>query len=142
MKLHIITLSISLLFLTLFSNCTTDNSLNVIPNVSVDATLNINEPSSFNLQPIGGWVYYNGGSNGLIVYHVNQDEFRCFDRHSTYNVDNWCQVKVDSSGFTLVDTCSLSEFSIFDGSVTKGPATIPLKQYTTTYDGTFIYIRN
>ena len=142
MKYSIFKLALLIGTLLFFAHCSKNNPNTVIPNVYVDAQLNINEPSSFNLQPIGGWLYINGGSNGLIVYRANLDEFKCFDRHSTYNVDGWCQVHVDSTGFILADTCSGSQYSIFDGTVTKGPATIPLKQYPTTFDGTYIYITN
>lgn len=124
-----------------FSNCSKDSNT-VIPNAYVDVQININEPSSFELQPIGGWLYANGGSNGLIIYHANLDEYICYDRHSTFNVSEWCQVAVDSSNFKMIDACSKSEFSIFDGSVIKGPATIPLKRYPVSFDGTYIVIRN
>ncbi len=142
MKINTIKLALVLLALPFFSECSKTDPNNVIPNVFVDVTININEPSSFNLQPIGGWVYFNGGSNGLVIYHSNADEFKCYDRHSTYDVASWCQVSVDSSNFYLNDTCSASQFSIFDGSVTRAPANIPLKQYPTTFDGTFVHIRN
>lgn len=142
MKYSIFYLALLVLTLPFLSNCSKNNPDTVIPNVYVDVQLNINEPSSFTLQPIGGWIYYTGGSLGLLVYRANLDEFKCYDRHSTYDVNNWCTVAVDSTGFTLVDTCSGSEFTIFDGTVTKGPATIPLKQYQTTFDGTYITITN
>ncbi len=142
MKHSILLSAILLLTLPFFSNCSKNNPNTVIPNVYVDVQLNINEPSSFDLQPVGGWMYYNGGSNGLLVYRANLDEFKCYDRQSTYEVNNWCTVQVDSTGFTLIDTCSHSEFSIFDGTVSKGPATIPLKQYPTSFDGTYIRITN
>lgn len=142
MRRHHFIFAIIILTMPFFSNCAKENPNNVVPNVYVDVILNINEPSSFNLQPIGGWMYYNGGSNGLIIYHANAEEFKCFDRQSTYNVSDWCQVSIDSTGFVLADTCSGSQFSIFDGSVLRAPATIPLKQYYTTFDGTFITIRN
>ncbi len=142
MNINLFKLVIILSFFPFFSECSKNNPNTVIPNVFVDVNININEPSSFDLQPIGGWLYINGGSNGLVIYHSNVDEFKCFDRHSTYNVDAWCKVNVDSTGFKLVDPCSGSEFSVLDGSVIKAPATIGLKQYPTTFDGTFITIRN
>ena len=142
MKLSHFKLAILLFSASFFSNCSKNNPNTVIPNVYVNIVLNINEPSSFELQPIGGFIYVNGGSNGLIVYRTGLDQFNCYDRHSTYNVNDWCQVEVDAARFKLIDTCSSSEFSIFDGSVIKGPATIPLKQYPTTFDGTYISITN
>jgi hypothetical protein len=130
------------LILTTSISCNNNNANTVIPNIYVDVLINIQEPSSFALQPLGGYLYHPGGSGGLIVYHAEPDKFVCFDRHSTFNPSGFCSVNVDSSGFKLVDTCSTSEFSIFDGSVIKGPATIPLKQYITTFDGTYIQISN
>ena len=142
MKINIFKIALALIALPFFSHCSKENPNNVIPNVYVEVLLNINEPSSFDLQPIGGWIYHVGGSNGLVIYRAGATDFKCFDRHSTYQVDDWCQVNVDSAGFKLVDTCSGSEFSIFDGSVVKAPANIPLKQYPTSFDGTYITIRN
>ncbi len=142
MKTSVLKIGLALLLLPLFSDCSKNNPNDVIPNVYVDVTININEPSSFDLQPIGGWIYVSGGSNGLLVYRANFDEFNCYDRHSTYNVNQFCKVEVDSTGFKLLDPCSGSEFSIFDGSVVKAPATISLKRYSTNFDGTYIYIRN
>jgi hypothetical protein len=129
MKISVFKLATLLFVLPFFSHCSKNNPNTVIPNVFVDVTLNINEPSSFDLQPIGGFIYMNGGSNGLVVYRADLDNFKCYDRHATFNVDDWCQVNVDSTRFKLIDTCSTSEFAIFDGTVLKGPATIPLKQY-------------
>ncbi|MGB0390710.1 MAG: ubiquinol-cytochrome c reductase iron-sulfur subunit [Salibacteraceae bacterium] len=142
MKISILKLSLVLLALPFFSHCSKNNPNTVIPNVFVDVQININEPSAFDLGPIGGYLYLNGGSNGLIVYRADLNEFKCYDRHSPHNVDDWCQVSVDSTGFVLQDPCSGSEFSIFDGSILKGPSTIPLKQYPTTFDGTYILISN
>lgn len=142
MRFSVFHLALLLLTLPFFSHCSKNSPNTVIPSVPVDVQLNINEPSSFNLGPIGGWLYLNGGSNGLIVYRADLNDFKCFDRHSPYNVNDYCQVYVDSSGFVLLDSCSGSEFSIYDGNVLKGPATIPLKQYPTTFDGTFITITN
>jgi len=141
MNINILKIAFAFVLLLGFSNCS-KNSNTVIPNAYVDVQININEPSSFELQPIGGWLYVNGGSNGLIIYHANLDEYICYDRHSTYNVNDWCKVAVDSSNFKMIDECSKSEFSIFDGSVIKGPATIPLKRYPVNFDGIYITIRN
>lgn len=142
MNINTFKIALAVAFIFVFSGCSKNNPNNVIPNAYVDVTLNIYEPSSFELEPIGGWIYHPGGSNGLIIYHANVDDYICYDRHSTYNVSEWCQVEVDSSNFKLIDPCSLSEFSIFDGSVIKAPASIPLKRYPVVFDGTYIVIRN
>jgi Rieske Fe-S protein len=142
MILHLKKFSLVVVGLLFLGSCSKNNSANVIPNVLVDVVININEPSSFELQPIGGWVYVNGGSRGLLVYHANEDEFICYDRHSTYDVNAYCQTNVDSTGFKILDPCSGSVFSIFDGNPIQGPATIGLKSYPTSFDGTYLVIRN
>ena len=41
-----------------------------------------------------------------------------------------------------IDTCSGSEWLLLDGQVLKGPASYPLKEYQTVFDGTNLTITN
>lgn len=109
-----------------------------VPYVPVDKQINITLPSYSSLQGIGGWVYLEGGSRGIIVYRKNLDEFTVLDRHSTYNSDNECAgVEVDSTNnLILIDPCSDARFSIVDGSITAGQAVFSLLQYNSHFDGT------
>ncbi len=134
-------LAAGLLFLTLAS-CKKEDTNNYIPYVTVDLVININNPSNFHLQPVGGWGYFSGGSRGIVVYHLSQDEFMAYDRHSPYQPENGCQVNVDSTSFSLIDPCSGSKFSLVNGGVEQGPATLPLKQYRTSFDGTYLRVTN
>lgn len=132
-------LILSLLFL--FAGCRDNN--NAIPLVAVDKEINLTLPSYSALSVPGGWAYVSGGSKGLLIYNRGNDEFVAFDRHSPYNVDDACTVSVDTSNnVEVVDPCSGSKFSLYDGSVTNGPATLPLKQYNTYLSGTILRIYN
>src|SRR5687768_13292985 len=64
----------------------------VIPNVLVDLTVNINNPGYINLTAVGGWMYMNGGSRGIVVYRYSPDEFNAFDRHCPYEPENACGI--------------------------------------------------
>jgi nitrite reductase/ring-hydroxylating ferredoxin subunit len=124
----------SLLFL-LLNSCKRDDDR--IPDVLVDISVNINNPGYFQLQAIGGWMYFDGGSRGILVYRRSHDEFMAYDRHCPWEPGNPCgRVAVDSSSNIIArDACCGSAFVITDGSVSQGPATRPLKQYLVYYDG-------
>lgn len=112
------------------------NNQNQIPDVLVDIQVNINNPGYYQLQAVGGWRYFDGGSRGIVVYRKTIDEFVAFDRHCPYNPTDACgTVSVDSSNIIAVDACCGSKFILTDGSVSNGPATLPLKSYQVTYDG-------
>lgn len=142
MKSKIPFYAIAIFSLLLFSKCNKNESNNNIPFTTVDINLNINNPSNFAVQVVGGWVYIQGGSKGIIVYRFSENEFRAYDRHSTYQPEKNCIVAVDNSNITAEDPCSGSKFMLVDGSVSKGPAQIALRRYNTTFDGTFLRINN
>ncbi len=115
-----------------------DKEQHPIPNVAVNVLINLNLPAYQNLNVAGGWAYVNGGSKGIVVYR-NFDEFVALDRHSTYEASEDCSiVKVDPNNFfTLLDSCSDSQYNIVDGTVTKGPAKWGLRKYNTYWDGAY-----
>ncbi|MFZ1688949.1 MAG: hypothetical protein WAU70_16120 [Flavobacteriales bacterium] len=114
-----------------------------VPYTQVDIQFNVNNPAYVDLQVPGGWIYITGGSRGIIVYRKTMDDFIAMDRHCPYQPTNDCQVHVDATQVTARDTtCCTSTFSIMDGSVTNGPATIGLQQYNTTFNGTTLRIYN
>ena len=116
---------------------------NPVPSIPVTITLYPNDPLNFKVQAIGGWMYINGGINGIILYRKSNEEFVAIERTSSYLPDNAsAKVKVMSDNFTLRDTISDSHWRMFDGTVTKGPATSSLRLYGTTYDGNTLRILN
>ena len=128
-------LSIALIILLLFSFSCRKNE-NRVPYVPVDLYLNITLPSYNTLNVIGGWVYVSGGSKGLIVYRQTAETFMVYDRHCTYDVNATCTpASVDSTNLAISCDCDGSQYQLYDGAITNGPATMPLQQYQSTYDG-------
>lgn len=120
-----------------------DISNHPVPYVPVALSVYPGDPSNFAIQAIGGWKYQDGGINGLIIYRKSEQEFVVLERTSSYLPDdNTARVVVQKDNFTLRDTVSGSEWRIFDGEVTKSPATWPLRLYGANYDGNLLRISN
>ncbi|MBL4703185.1 MAG: Rieske 2Fe-2S domain-containing protein [Flavobacteriales bacterium] len=114
-----------------------------IPYVNVDIYININNPSYYKLTSIGGSEYIAGGSRGIIVYRKIDDTFNAYDRHCTYNSENTCgEASIDSTGLQIECACDGSIYQLQDGSVVQGPATLPLHQYRTDFNGSILHIYN
>lgn len=128
-------------FISLFAFCK-KKSKTVQDNIAyqtVNITIYPNDPIYFKLQTVGGWMYINGGVNGIILYRkttVNSSsDFVAIERTSTALPDDPnARVKVQTDN-TLKDTISGSKWQIFDGSLISGPATQNLRLYNAVYDG-------
>jgi nitrite reductase/ring-hydroxylating ferredoxin subunit len=108
-----------------------------IPYVNVDRYILLNDPNSLSLNAVGGFLYVNAGSRGILVYHRAYEEYVAFDRHCTYNTSDACgKVSLDSTSNVILNcACCASKFSIIDGSVLNGPAINPLLQYQAQLSG-------
>ena len=127
----------------LSSNSCQRGNVSGIPYVPVNFQLTVANPDFARLQAVGGWVYITGGSRGIIVYRASPDEFRAYDRHCTFLVEDGCQTSVDNTDITAVDSdCCLSKFLIVDGAPIDGPANIGLQQYNTQFNGNTLWITN
>lgn len=114
-----------------------------IPNVLVDITANINNPGYIDLTITGGHMYFSGGSRGIIAFRKSPDEFNAFDRHCPYEAEKTCGIlSVQSDNVTMKCACCESTFSLYDGSLQAGPASNPIKMYSTSFDGTNLRIYN
>lgn len=134
-----------LLFFTaglfLLTLCTDQDQ--VVPYVKVNISIYLYDPEFSALQGIGNSIAVTGGVSGILIYRLSMEEFLAFDRTCTHNVDDFCQVFSDDSGLFAVDTfCCGSKFLLLDGSVVKGPAKYPLKQYNTYFDGQYLTVYN
>ncbi len=129
--------SLPLIFLFIITtSCRDDDENERVPRIQTDITLNLNLPEYNILLNPGGWLYLTGGSRGIIVYRINNDEFSAFDRHCTFNVPEACRVFVDeNSGLTAKDTlCCGSVFEIITGNVVEGPAQFQLQPFQTQFN--------
>ncbi len=132
-----------LLILLLINSCKKQQTSG-IPLVNVDISIYVNNPSYINLNSIGGWQYISGGVRGILLYRSSSSDFKAYDRNCTYQPSNSCAtVRVDNSNLIVSDSsCCNSKFSIIDGSVLQGPASLPLKTYNTSFDGNVLHIFN
>jgi hypothetical protein len=141
-------LSYCLLFLlVLWPSCrkkdTKANADHPVPSVAVQITIYPNDPLYFKVQAIGGWMYIDGGINGIVLYRKSNEEFVAVERTSSeLPKDPKARVVVQQDNFTLRDSISGSEWRMFDGSVTKGPAKWNLRLYGTVFDGNALRIQN
>lgn len=122
-------------------SCKKDND--TVPNISVNIVISTTDPHYNDLNAVGGWIYLNGGSRGIIVYRYSMDEFMAYDRHCTYvPLESCAIVEVDQSGIIAEDACCGSKFLLTDGSVIDGPASVPLKTYQTSFNGNDLSVYN
>lgn len=127
----------------LSSNSCQRGTTSGIPYVPVNFQLTVSNPQFAPLLAVGGWVYITGGSRGIIIYRLSPDEFRAYDRHCTFQVEDGCVTDVDNTNITAFDAdCCSSKFLIVDGAPIDGPANIGLQQYNTQFNGNTLLITN
>ncbi len=145
MKKLIIALLLGLILLPFFS-CNNKNVESPIPNIPFDITLNLSLPLYLELlHPMSGIVFVNGGSKGIAIIRISEDQFAIFDRHCPYKMEEGCAVVEDPDNIAvLIDSdCCSSRFSMVNnGLPNNGPAITGLKSYKYTYNGAVLRIYN
>ncbi len=132
----------TLMSLFIFTGCEKDSG-DPLPQVYVEETIFLNNPSNFNLTVVGGWIYHQGGLRGLIIYRQTLDEFVAYERNCLTIIDATCsRLAVDSTNTFVTCPCDNAQYLLFDGSPTGGPAAQPLKRYRTSFDGQVIRVTN
>jgi nitrite reductase/ring-hydroxylating ferredoxin subunit len=126
----------------------------VIPDVYVNFTLDINDPEFINLTAIGSDTVdaktNNWGSgaagfdgNGIIIYNGG-DAFYAFDRTCPHDYEvNGLSVKVRID-FTIATcpSCGTIYSLSASGTPASGAGRFPLKNYRTSFDGRFLRVWN
>ncbi len=145
-KSKIDTFSIIYAIIVFFFVSCTDENQDIIPFTYVNYTIDLQNPDYLDLLNVSGSAYINGegyNRNGIIVYRSGIDEFKAYDRTCTYKVPDNCSVEKSSNSIVnVICPCCDSQFGLMYGSVSKGPANYALKEYQTTFDGTYIRIFN
>ena len=110
---------------------------NPFPKVAVNFTIYPNDATYLDLNYFGGYMYFTGGINGIVVYRLDEWTFLAYDRACPHDWDDPDEprVAVEDNGITLKCEKCGSMFGILDGGIIKGHAKYPLKQYYTNYDG-------
>ena len=114
-----------------FTSCSVDLQNNdLLPNIPVNKSINLELPQYINLQVPGGWVYTSGGIKGIILYNINGTEFKAFDRACP---SNDCSTPMTFNGSTkLKCSCDDSEYSILNGSSQTNGNTFSAREYLVT----------
>jgi nitrite reductase/ring-hydroxylating ferredoxin subunit len=134
--------SVLALSIVLLLSCAKDDGT-FIPDVYVNYTIPINDPSMSALNSAGGAVVISGhGVAGIIIYRRADNVFVAYDRCSSVNPQNKCAVTLDNPSLTVTDPCSGAKFSLFDGTPVKAPATKSLKSYQVTANSLYLMVTN
>jgi nitrite reductase/ring-hydroxylating ferredoxin subunit len=136
------------------SSCNKNND--VIPDVTVEFSLNINDPEFAALTAIGNHVIVTSQTNnlgltaagfdynGIIVFASDLDVFNAYDRTCPHDYAvNGLSIKVNVD-FTLAvcPQCSTYYALSAGGTPYSGPGKYPLKNYRTSFDGRYIRVWN
>lgn len=141
-RIYILGVLCVLFFAQCNKNKNSDSSYADIPQVPVDLYLPLDQPAYFDLTVIGGWVYVEGGSRGILVYR-NPEGYKAYERHTPYKSSESCAVvSVDDTRIYAVDGCSGSKFYLVDGTVAEGEAKLALKEYNVNEQQGILHIHN
>ena len=122
-------------FLNLNSCSEREETVNCFPDSPINVVLNLNLPTYFDLQTVGGWIYVNeqqSGTRGLIVVRTTNG-FKIYDRNAphicpdnntTLNVENNIKVVCPKDG---------AEWILITGEPTKIAQVAP-KTYRYNFD--------
>jgi len=133
--------TVALVFFILFTSSACKRNLHPVPDIPFNINIDFNLPTYSGLQSIGGYAYVdNVGVKGLVVYRRSMDEFVAFDRMSTASGSDTCgPLYIDPDNLLiLLDLCTESKFSLFDGSLIQGPAEWGLRGYRIMFNGNSI----
>ena len=122
----------------------------LIPYGPVNLSLNITNQQYAALRMDNGAVTLpvkgpagDGGVKGVIVVRQSQGVYLAFERNCPYRPYDVCAlVSLDrNSHLFMRDSCCNSQFDL-RGQITGGPTPRPLKQYSTSLQGTLLNITN
>lgn len=125
--------------LVLLSSLSCNEIDSQIPEVPVAFQVNLN--ISNELRVPGNSTYFpQAGFGGVIVYCEVEGSYYAFDAACTHEINSSCHV--ENKGLVGTCLCCGSEFVFVGGSVVKGPASAPLKQYNVSVYGDMLRVYN
>lgn len=136
MKIHSYILT-TVLVVVASMGCKKQTQETLIPNVAVNEVVYLSNPSSFNLQVQGGWVYNTGGYRGLVVYRKyfaqQFDDFIAYERACPQHFADGCGQMTVVDDIYLECPCTGHQFLLFDGQPLDG-GPYPIRFYNTQFD--------
>lgn len=138
MRKGITLISLALLLLS-GVGCKKQQNFYDIPNVAISEFIYLSNPTNFDLQVLGGWVYRQAGYRGLIIYrrymNFDDNDFVAYERACPLHYASDCGIMTVEDGLTIVCGCDGKEYSLFDGSPFVDNPSPSVKFYRTTFDG-------
>lgn len=99
------------------------------PFIAVNETVNLDFPQYINLQVPGGWAYAPGGFQGLVIYNIDGNFFKAYDRLCPGENPSSCSQMVVSNNLRLLCPCDDSEYNILNGAPLTDGKTCFVKEY-------------
>jgi nitrite reductase/ring-hydroxylating ferredoxin subunit len=125
--------------ISIFMSCTKQNEFYDIPNVAISDFIYLSNPTNFELQVQGGYVYRQAGYKGLIIYrrymNFDDNDFVAYERACPIHYSESCSTMKVVDDLTIVCECDGKEYSLFDGSPFANNPSPSVKFYRTTFDG-------
>ena len=120
-----------LLVIFLIFSCDTEGNEenNLLPEVTVDETIFLNNPEYINLQVVGGWAYSQGGISGIILYHYSSNSYVAFERSAPHLSPQLCSKMSVKNGIIMFCSCDESEFNILNGAPLTEGVNYQARQY-------------
>jgi hypothetical protein len=121
--------------------CDSTNVNYDIPEPYVDETIYLSDPSSFNLTVIGGQIYLpNAGHGGIMIYRRYYDQafydFAAYELACPYDWADGCGILSSSNGdLYLTCGCNSHQYQLLDGQSIDTSYTLPVKEFSCTFDG-------
>lgn len=130
--------------IVLFLGCSNNRVENdCFPFIIVNETVNLDLPQFIDLQVPGGWAYTSGGIRGIIVYNLNGDQFKAFDRLCPEQNSSSCSQMIVDENLRIVCQCDDSEFNILNGApLTQGVNCFANEYLVENLNGSILRISN
>ena len=128
----------------ILSNCTTESQNNdILPYVQVNQSVDLSLPEFVNLNVPGGWAYGPGGIKGVIIYNINGNQFKAFERAAPHLQPSACSQMIVENSIIMKCPCDDSEFQIINGAPrTSGITNFAREYLVTNLNGTVLRITN
>jgi len=134
----------SVFTLLLLYGCTTNTANNdLLPVVQVNQNVDLSLPQFIDLQVPGGWAYVNGGLKGIIIYNINGDQFKAFERAAPHLQISDCSQMIVENNIRMRCPCDDSEFNILNGApLTDGIKHSAREYFVNNLNGVVLRITN
>ncbi|WP_096687175.1 Rieske (2Fe-2S) protein [Ichthyobacterium seriolicida] len=110
----------------------------ILPHVSVDETLWLNNPSNIDLQIIGGIKTIDAGIKGIIIYRSSKDVFFAYEQSCPHIYPKRCsKMIINQDSFIAKCDCDNSTFWLLTGEPLTGNPTVGLKKYEVSYNSQY-----